>query len=188
MRTDPGYLDRGAFVVGTWAPMQVVDNVTASSPEGMLADVLEDEIEGFREMSPATFVGPVGTWLAIVPPGRAVPLEGFAARTDYLDGTTARMQGEHLVLDIDDPISGRRTRVVVSLVEEDGEPVVEGLPPEIDAAPWRGARQQYTIVWELEYTDEAYNTVLIFAESLVAECGALVVDSATRNRPLAPRQ
>ncbi|MEM6927474.1 MAG: hypothetical protein AAF602_11120, partial [Myxococcota bacterium] len=183
VRSDPAYLDQGTFVIATWAPMQVVDNVMASSPATMLADVLEDEIEGFRELLPARDAGPVGTWWAIVPPGRAVPLARLASRTDYLDGTTARMDAEQLVLDIDDPITGRLTRVHVRLRQEDVEPVLAGLSPEVDVAPWGEAREQYVIVWDLAYTDEAYNTVLIFAEMLRAECGALIVDAATGQRP-----
>lgn len=183
VRSNPAYVDWGQFVVGTWSPSQVVDNVVVSSPPTMLVDVLEDEIAGFAEASP-----PVGVWLALCPPGRAVPLSSYASRTDYLEGTTPRMDGDRLVLHIVDPLTGRSTRVTVTqlagdAVAEEARDLLATLPPELGVT-WRGARERYEIAWDPEFTDEAYNPVLTFAEALVTDCGALIVDAATGTLPL----
>lgn len=176
--------DVGRFAVGDWRPGRLVDDLDPADPPHRVAEAVANAIAAHRR-SPAPGE-PRGTYVALCPRGRARPLAELVP-TDLPDGTTVHVDGEQLRFDIDDPFSGRQTTVWVTVrsdVADLRDDVLDQLPSNVDPRPWADADRIYEVAWPLEFSDEAYNEVLLFAERLERDCGALVFDPGMGRFPL----
>lgn len=130
----------------------------------------------------------IGTWFAYCTRERLVSLDeverGLKPDSDL---SIVRAQDNLLVITVHDSMTGQDADITVNTdsgphvaleaKELAGEnlPVDPGVPPpDLDALARADARLE--LHWELAFSDETYNPMMLLAEHLVQACGAIIYD------------
>ncbi|HHO53609.1 MAG TPA: hypothetical protein ENK18_22745 [Deltaproteobacteria bacterium] len=124
----------------------------------------------------------VGTWLAMCRSEHLVPLEALASQLEQDPDITPGIDGDLLVLTVQDPLTGRTATInigisraphVVLEAQELAELQVPGVPPGALAA----CSARYEILYDLEASDELTNPLLLLGQLLGQLSGAIVFDA-----------
>jgi hypothetical protein len=137
-----------------------------------------------------------GTWFAYCERSRVLPLDQLAQRLSAVTGHAARLdQSNLLVIAVHDSMTGNDADVSVTLdigshvraeTAELADDLVAGkhnIDPGVpvpDAEALRSADARYELTWDLRFSDEVYNTLIVLAELLIEECRAIVYDATHR--------
>ncbi|GDX82147.1 hypothetical protein LBMAG42_39580 [Deltaproteobacteria bacterium] len=125
-----------------------------------------------------------GLWLALVPPGRVLPLDELAVRLATLPDVEVHCKRRYLTVEVYDRKTGRRPRIVVGL---NIEPYVKLESAEI--AAMRGSARsdrdmiaaadaRYELTWHPRVAYEAYNTLVRIAEEIERASGVVIYNPA----------
>lgn len=134
-------------------------------------------------------MGSTGTWLAMCQSERLVPLEVLAAQLERAPDTTATIDGEVLVLTVQDALTGRSATIdlwisraphVALEAQEIAELAASSASPEAIAA----CDARYEILYDLAASDELMNPLLQLGQLLSDRAGAVVFDTFGGTFPL----
>ena len=137
-------------------------------------------------------MGSSGTWLAMCDTERMLSIEQLATHVEVMKNTTVAVDGEVLVLTVDDELTGRTAEIIVGAStephvalesEEIAESFAEGHPRQAEIA---AAKARYEITWDLRAYDELGNPLLILGESLGRLTGAIIFDAYAGSFPFDP--
>src|SRR5262249_24186124 len=134
----------------------------------------------------------IGIWYAYCARERLMSLDDLARRLMPDSALTVRREQENLlVVTVHDSLTGNDADVTISIdtgphvaieaaeLAEGWLTVDEGVPPP-DAEALRRADARYELNWELLFSDETYNAMLVIADDLIQACGAIVYDVTNR--------
>jgi hypothetical protein len=132
-----------------------------------------------------------GIWLAYCARARLLPLDAIARRLAPDPEITIRLESDVLIAAVDDSLTGHSTEITVGIdtgahVRLEAAEVAarlasgrltadEGVPTP-DREALAGADCRYELRWDLRFSDETYNAMLVIAGVVMQECGAIVYD------------
>jgi hypothetical protein len=120
-----------------------------------------------------------GTWFAMVSSKRAIEIPALAKQLKFIEGESAKVDGNDLVVTVDDDLSGKgsftihlsKAKSVLTEARELAERKGEG---RADRAEIAKLDARYELSWARKDSDAVYDTLLTVASKLKKLTGAVI--------------